>query len=198
MSSSPYTPIKEFYDACKNNGILLDTNMLILYIVGQLGENAITQESRLSKSEHTHTWDEFKIVDTFIKISKLQKVFFTPYSLPEVSHLLKVEKNREKRDGTPIKHKYHDSIIKFLCNSEELPQNAKEMLLKNESLLEHFGFTDISIIHSVNPAHPFAILTDDSQLCDFLSIQQIPALSLARLNAFGVESNNLIARMSNL
>ena len=198
MPFSPYTPIKEFYDACKNNGILLDTNMLILYIVGQLGETAIDQEDRLSKSDHINTWDEFKIVETLIKISKLQKVFFTTYSLPEVSHLLKVEKNREKQGKLSTKHKYHDSIVSVLYDSEEISQNAKEMLAKNESLLEHFGFTDISIIHAINPMSPFAVLTDDSQLCDFLSAQQMPALSLARLNAFGVKSNNLIAKMSSI
>lgn len=198
MSSSPYTPIKEFYDACKNNGIILDTNMLILYIVGQLGESAIDQEKRLSKSEHVHTWDEFKVVDLLVRISKIRKVIFTPYAIPEVSHLLEIEKNRKKRSEILNKHKYHDSIIRVLCDSEELPQNAKEILLQNEELLERFGFTDLSIIHSIDPAKPFAVLTDDGQLCDFLSAKQLPSLSLARLNAYGVGSDNLIARLSNI
>ncbi len=190
------TPINDFYSICKHNGILLDTNMLILYIVGQNGEDAIKNEPLLRSAKHKHSWSDFKVVEQFIDISATRQFFFTPFSTPEVSHLLDVEQNRQKHKNSKP-HKYHNSIIKALCGGIEISNPTQNILQKHEHLLERFGIADLSIIHAATAStKPLAVLSDDESLCDLLQYNNLPAVSLARLNALGIRSQNLIARMN--
>ncbi len=194
MTSS--TPINDFYDICKRNGILLDTNMLILYIVGQNGEEAVKNESLLHSEKHSHSWDDFKVVKQLVDISATKQFFFTPFSTPEVSHLLDIEQNRQRCKNSKT-HKYHNSIIETLCNGIEISNPTRNILQKHEHLLERFGIADLSIINTAFfSTKPVAVLSDDEPLCDLLQFNNLPAISLARLNALGICNQNLIARMN--
>lgn len=189
-------PINDFYDVCKRNGILLDTNMLTLYIVGQNGEDAIKNEPLLRSAKHKHFWSDFKVVEQFVNISATRQFFFTPFSTPEVSHLLDIEQNRQKHKNSEP-HKYYTGIIKALCSGIEISNPTRSILQKHEHLLERFGIADLSIIHAaITSTKSLAVLSDDESLCDLLQYNNLPAVSLARLNALGIRSQNLIARMN--
>lgn len=89
------TPVNDFYDVCKRNGILLDTNMLILYIVGQSGEEAVKNEPLLHSAKHKHTWDDFKVVKQLVDISTTKQFFlllFDTRSITSVRHGTKSSK----------------------------------------------------------------------------------------------------------
>ncbi len=190
------TPVNDFYDVCKRNGILLDTNMLILYIVGQSGEEAVKNEPLLHSAKHKHTWDDFKVVKQLVDISTTKQFFFTPFSTPEVSHLLDMEQNHQ-RYRTSKPHKYHKGIMEALCNGAEISNPTRNILQKHEHLLEQFGITDLSIIHAAtHSTKPVAVLSDDELLCNLLQSNNLPAISLARMNALGIRNQNLIARMN--
>lgn len=190
------TPVNDFYGVCKRNGILLDTNMLILYIVGQSGEEAVKSEPLLHSAKHKHTWDDFKVVKQLVDISATRRFFFTPFSTPEVSHLLDMEQNHQ-RYKTSKPHKYHKGIMEALCSGAEISNPTRNILQKHEHLLEQFGITDLSIIHAATHSEePVAVLSDDELLCNLLQSNNLPAISLARMNALGIRNQNLIARMN--
>ncbi len=190
------TPVNDFYEVCKRNGILLDTNMLILYIVGQNGEQAIEREPLLHSEKHSHSWNDYKVVKQLIDISATKQFFFTPFSTPEVSHLLDIEQNHQKYQNSKP-HKYHGGIIEVLCSGMEIPNPTRNILQQHEHLLERFGIADLSIIHAASiSTKPIAVLSDDEPLCDLLQYSNLPAISLARLNALGISNQNLIARMN--
>lgn len=87
--------------------------------------------------------------------------------------------------------------MEALCNGAEISNPTRNILQKHEHLLEQFGITDLSIIHAAtHSTKPVAVLSDDELLCNLLQSNNLPAISLARMNALGIRNQNLIARMN--
>jgi len=135
-----------------SRGILIDTNLLLLYLIGMFDENYINRFKRTKK----YSIDDFKIVKNIINY--FRKIIVTPQILAEISNLSKDIKD-------PFLSKYFSKLIDIIKDSEELYINKNDLL--KPLLLPKYGFTDVSIIESAD-VHNHLIFTDDFPLSGYL------------------------------
>ncbi len=143
----------------KNKGILIDTNIVLLYIIGSIDLYLIRNNSRTSMFTENDFYKVSKFIDYFdVKIT-------TPHILTEVSNLLG---NRE------INHLYLKTYIE---KSEEKILTGIELSGKKTFL--KFGLADTATIE--NAANSYLIFTNDKPLYGYLIENKIDAVSLDNL-----------------
>lgn len=140
----------------KQKGLLVDTNIILLYLVGSYDPSMIREFKRTSG----FTEDDFERVWKFIKYFDL--IITTPHVLTEVSDFID---NRQ----------YLQSVLKaYIENAEEIFLESLE-LLKKETFLK-FGLADTSVTFTAKDN--YLIFTDDNPLYGFLINSQIDAVNL--------------------
>jgi len=136
----------------RNSGIIIDTNLMILYLVGKYNPDQIKSFKRTQK----YTLDDFKLLNHFIKFFKT--LLTTPNILTEVSNLtFSLNKQTEK---------------KLFISFKKLIGTLKEEYINSISASEgkvfsDFGLTDAAIPELANGN--YLVLTDDFPLYHFLS-----------------------------
>lgn len=127
--------------------LIIDTNLLLLFIIGAVEEGRHIQNSnRLSKFNKS---DYFKIVQI---ISEYDELHITPYIVTEVSNLIDLN-GHAKTIAYEIAQNLFCNFFKKIDIKIEEDCNS-EFFLK-------FGITDSSL---VNLASNFYILTNDHRL----------------------------------
>jgi hypothetical protein len=129
--------------------IILDTNLLILWVVGMASTSYISSHKKLSK----YTIDEFLILNNIL--SKYNYILVTPNSLAETSNLIHFIKD-------PARTNIY-KIFKYLINSKEI----KEIYVDSISATQwpefiRLGLTDCVLLSLLK--HPSTLLTDDLSL----------------------------------
>ncbi len=143
----------------KQKGILIDTNIVLLYIVGSLNVSLIREFSRTSMFTETDFDKLSKFIDFFeLKIT-------TPHILTEVSNLIG---NR------------HDiqNLLKTYVKSSEEKFLESFKICENRAFL-NFGLADIAISETAKDL--YLVLTNDSNLFGFLINQKIDVVSLEQI-----------------
>jgi hypothetical protein len=142
-------------------GVIIDTGVLLLYIVGSINPSLIRNYAR------TASYDE----NDFIEVSKFTDLFdkkiTTPHILTETSDLLK--------DGYDM----HKALKGFICSSEEKFIESRE-IAECESYTR-FGLADSSIIEIARNSH--LIFTADNRLYGYLTSMGIDAVSMDDLKS---------------
>lgn len=146
-------------------GLIIDTNLLLLYLVGIYDVNLITNFKRTAK----YTSEDFNIIDNFLKY--FNKVITTPYILSELSNLSLQIKEPKKKD-------YFIYLIKVLKQYYE-EHIAKDTILDSRELylLPQIGFTDLSIIEAVKK-NEYLVFTDDFKLTGYLQSLKFDVINL--------------------
>lgn len=148
---------KSLVNKYKPKGILVDTNILILWIVGSANPKMI---SKFSRTQH------FKLEDYRILVrilASFSKIVTTPNILTEVSNLI-------------VKGIKGDELSK--CFKKLAEALSAEALIKLEEYyiessivtrvdkISNFGITDCSILELSR--NRYLVLTDDSKLAGYL------------------------------
>lgn len=127
--------------------VLIDTNLLLLYLVGLFSEEAISQSKRLS----SYNINDYRLLKSFL--DGLPKILITTNIATEISNLIDFK-------GDSLKRFYAIFDI-FL----QLPQVEKihleSKLISSRNDFSIYGLTDAGI-NSL--AKKYLILTDDSRL----------------------------------
>lgn len=134
----------------KNKGIVVDTNLLLLYFVGTYNENEI----EIFKKTLTYTKEDFYYLVRFLKNFR---VYITPNILTELTNI--TDSLNSKTKGQFFKHvKYiTSSTIESYIESVKAMSNDSFLFLGlADSTLEQLSFQD------------FLILTDDFPLYQYL------------------------------
>lgn len=138
-------------------GIFIDTNILLLFFVGAIDKNLISNFKRTNN---------FVIEDYDLLLSlveKFNKIITTPYVLTEVNSM-----------GNQLQSNYklifYDIFSKTIENNLVEIYNSSKNLSKID-LFNKFGLTDTSIENSCKGK--FLVLTDDFRLSQFLSTKNI-------------------------
>lgn len=143
----------------KNNGVLIDTNILLLYLVGSSDLNMIRGFKRTSN----FTEDDFNLISNFIKYFDFR--ITTPHVLTEVSDFIDNRQNLQ-------------AVLKvFIKNSKEVFIESLE-LSKKDTFLK-FGLADTSVTHSAK--ENYLVFTDDNPLYGYLINSQIDAVNLDQI-----------------
>lgn len=81
--------IDDFLAHSRRYGVVLDTNIYILYITGIVNSEMLGS-GRIEKYTQTH----FEIARSIVDGAKTKTPIITPHIVPEITHLLGVDKNR--------------------------------------------------------------------------------------------------------
>jgi rRNA-processing protein FCF1 len=154
----------------KTKGIIVDTNLLILYIVGFYNIDYIERFARVKNKKYSK--EDFGALARLISLFKV--IFVTPQILAELSNLsFKNEKNRDFED---------DNFNGYLVEVIRIITGAKENFSPKEKLMDiaqfcKFGFTDISILDLAQQER-LPVITDDLRLHHLLINLGVDSLNM--------------------
>ena len=143
----------------KNKGLLIDTNILLLYIVGSFNPILIRDFKRTANFSE----DDFERVSKFIDYFELK--ITTPHVLTEISDFIDNRQNLQV--GLKV---YIEGSKEIFLESLEL--SKKETFLK-------FGLADTSVTYTAKDS--YLIFTDDRPLYGFLTNSGIDAVNLDQI-----------------
>ncbi len=149
-------------------GILIDTNLLILFLVGSYDVGFIERCRRTSK----YIADDYFLVKSII--AKAQKIIVSPHILSEVSNLTFTEFSE------PGLTKYIAQVVEYIEAAKE--DYRHKNFLKESNLLKVLGFTDVSIIEAAKHKE-YLVFTDDLRLHQLLLANHCASLNLNHLRA---------------
>lgn len=145
-------------------GVLMDTNLLLLYIIGTFDA---TQISKFDKTCDFPS-DTFDLLDRVL--NKFDKVITTPYILAEVS-------NWAAQFPSFDKNKLHPQLFdKFATLVEGLEEiyETSEVIAKNDAFCR-LGLADTSIVSLGNR---YLVLTTDGRLTGYLQNNGVDAVDI--------------------
>jgi len=139
-----------FERACINNGLIIDTNLLILLLVGYYDIDFIKTCTKTNEYDKS----DFIYIASIIKELK-PKIIVTPHILTELSNLT----FKKMLSGDKF-NKYFQEVCALLELADER-HIGKDTIMRDSKLLASFGFTDLSIIEAAKK-HGYAVITDDN------------------------------------
>jgi hypothetical protein len=143
----------------RQKGLLVDTNLLLLYIVGSFDILLIRDFKRTANFSE----NDFELVSKFIDY--FERRITTPHALTETSDFI------DNRQDLQYGLKW------YIENSQEVFLESLE-LSKKETFLK-FGLADTSITYTAKDN--YLIFTDDRPLYGFLINSQIDAVNLDQI-----------------
>jgi hypothetical protein len=163
MSSKVTDPRRAY----RSKGLLIDSNVLLLFFVGLHDRTRIEKFKRTSQ----FTIQDFKRLVDFIR--QFKEVVTTPSILTEVSNLL---------GQLPDKSRYslYEHFANGLKNLHEHYTPTQE--LGDEKDFPKFGLTDTAILQAASGK--YLVLTDDFRLTQYLEGLNIDVINFNHLRTF--------------
>jgi rRNA-processing protein FCF1 len=156
--------IKTLFARYQKAGILVDTNILLLYAVGLANKKRIP----LFKRTRQFSIKDFDLLDQILRA--FQKVVTTPNILTEVNSLA-------NQLGEPERSQCLGLFAKIICQMEEQHHPSRHIAQFSE--FPKFGLTDCSILHLSREG--YLVLTDDFRLSMYLQNQGIDTVNFNNL-----------------
>ena len=134
--------------------IFIDTNLLMLLVVGATGKHLIGKHDRLQAFEI----EDYERLMNLVK--KIGRVLVTPNILTETSNLL-------SQHGEPERSYIFEKLRAFIKETEEVPI-VSEVASSNENFIR-LGLTDAALLEVVSRSNP--LITVDLDL--YLAVSAI-------------------------
>jgi hypothetical protein len=147
-------------------GVVLDTNVFLLYVVGALDPQLLPQIKRTASFEI----DDWKLLKNLLLLSA--KTIVTPGIITEACNLL---------DSANAKHHFRLFSTLQHLTTILLEDYVRSQTLSQHKLFSRFGLADCSIAHLGSKGH--LIITDDLRLKIALEQMSIPVLNFNNLRA---------------
>ena len=128
-------------------GYFIDANLLILLIVGRVGEQFISRHGRLQQ----FVVEDYRILRNLL--DQVEQVFVTPNTLTETSNLL-------AQHGEPVRSRFFDQLRFTIEESREI-QVVSEVASQNREF-RRLGLTDAALLEVATVETP--LLTVDLDL----------------------------------
>jgi len=161
---------RELLQRYRTRGLLVDTNLLLLYFVGRYDPN------RISRFKRTQSFSE----DDFLLLASIlaffNKVVVTPNILTEVNSL-----SNQLPDN--IKSSYYSEFAQCLDVLEEHYVSSSELGRTDHFL--RFGLTDAGIVKLVQGR--YLVLTDDLRLASYLQHLDIDVINFNNIRLLNWE-----------
>lgn len=155
--------VKKLIQKYKFRGLLTDTNLLLLYIIGSFDIELIRNFKRTSH----YSIDDFYIVSDFLKL--FEKKIVTPHILTEVSDF--IDNRREIQ-----------ALLKIFVEKESEESYTESKIVVQNKEFTTFGLADTATIEIAK--NSYLIFTDDNPLYGFLLNSKIDAVNLSLLREF--------------
>ncbi|MCC5613443.1 hypothetical protein LC612_43920 [Nostoc sp. CHAB 5834] len=148
-----------------SRGVLIDTNLLILWVVGAMNPSQISTYKRTNQ----YSSEDYSLLTSYI--DRFKVILTTPNILTEASNLL---------EGYTYKGQQALSLL------ERVAQKTQEVFHSSLSIMDihsksylKFGLSD-AIIHHL-AADNYTVLTDDLKFCSYLQSQGLLAINFNNL-----------------
>ena len=154
-------------DLAQKKGLLLDTNLLVLYLIGMYDPSRIVQNKRTN----TYTIEDFDLLRSFMSL--FRQFITTPNILTEVSNLL---------EG--VSYQYGPVLTelpKLIKNFIELQEPSYSIMTVRNKVFIKFGLSDA--VSCAIAEQNYLVLTDDLNLCYYLQNNQFDALNFNHLRS---------------
>ncbi|TAE32224.1 MAG: hypothetical protein EAZ91_04970 [Cytophagales bacterium] len=151
----------------QKEGLLLDANLLVLYVLGCYDPKRIVQNKRTS----TYTEEDFGLLINFMGLFKLYVT--TPNILTEVSNLL---------EG--VKYQYGPVLAllpQLVEGFVEIYEPSFDVMKQKETAFLKFGLGD-AVSYGL-AEQDYLVLTDDLSLCYMLQSRGLDALNFNHLRS---------------
>ena len=148
-----------------SKGILIDTNVLLLLLVGLFDEGLIEQFKRTN----SYNPEDYHLVGKLI--SQFHHIVTTPHILAELTNL------SPKWKGTRLAG-YFATLVEIMKQTRE--EHICKDLILDSPLLPKIGFTDLSIMEAAK-AKKCLILTDDFRAAGYLQKSGCDVINLNNL-----------------
>lgn len=133
----------------KSKTLLLDTNLLLLYLIGGKDPKLLDRARRLN----AYIEEDFYLLVEFIEASGFTQLASTPHILTEASNLIGLERDLLRSLG-------RDALKEYVQHCNEITHAA--CLLVDEPEFNRLGLTDVAIRFASNL--PAFVLTADLPL----------------------------------
>lgn len=170
--------IKKYIVRDRPKGLIIDTNLLILFLIGKF-EVEFIEKCKLT-CNNCYSRDDYDLLCQIIKLFK--KVIITPHIIAEISNLSRNAIKDEKLVN------YLKVFIEFLKTPslEERSISLESFFGIKINYISSFGFTDMAI-HELSKNNNFAIITDDSPFYQF-SNGKTPTIKFQHIKNFYLNS----------
>jgi rRNA-processing protein FCF1 len=152
--------VRKLFSRYRDKGILIDSNLLLLYFIGKFDTSQISKFKRTSK----FTSDDFRLLLFVFK--HFNNVVTTPNILTEVSNL-------SNQLAGNLKLNFYTEFAKQVSTFQE--QYISSVNICSQAHFIKFGLTDSGIIELA--ANEYLILTDDFKLANLLESKNIDVIN---------------------
>jgi len=161
---------RELFERYRQKGILVDTNILLLYFVGR------TNRERIKKFNRTEKFvpEDYDLLVGIL--GSFKKIVTTPNILTEVNSLVNQIGEPERSNCLRILAQDISIFSENYCESQVAASDRK---------FAQFGLTDCGIL--VTAKDKYLVLTDDLKLANYLQKQQIDTVNFNNLRVYGWE-----------
>lgn len=153
-------------DLRSKEGLLLDTNLLLLYVVGSYEPRQIQRFKRTQ----TFSEEDFLLLLTFG--SHFKSFVTTPHILTEVTDLLESFNRAHHNRIFPL-------LRRFIAQVSEKYQSSEAIVREQPSRFDKFGLADAMTVDVAS--QNYLVLTDDLDLYGYLQNQNLPAYNFNHL-----------------
>lgn len=154
----------------RNKGLLLDSNLLLLYFIGLYDYNKISTFKRTTK----YTIEDFDIISHIINF--FDRVITTPHIVTEISNL-------SGQLSGKIKSCYFEIFAKQIKLLEENSKPSKDLC--DSECFRKFGLTDSGIVEISR--NTYLVMTDDLPLSGYLQSQRIDVINFNHIRYFDMD-----------
>ncbi len=154
----------------KNKGIVVDTNLLILLIVGKFNIAYIEKCSRVKDKQYTI--NDYRFVNNLLSL--FVKIYVTPQVLAEFSNL----SFGDIKDRAFLK--YFEFVLEIIKGVSE-EYISKDIIL-DIPIFRKFGFADASIFELASKEQ-LPVITDDMPLHHYLITSGISSINMDHIRA---------------
>lgn len=151
----------------KFKGVVIDSNLLILLLIGLFDVEEIEKNKRLNKFEKE---DFYKLVSLIDAVS--DKITLTPNILTEATNLTENYNNQTE-------FAFFKFVEEFIKTLEERNVSSNEIIHNNQTAFYKFGLSDSSITNLSR--QEYLIVTVDLPLYHYLISENLPAINYNHL-----------------
>jgi hypothetical protein len=148
------------------HGLLIDSNLFLLYLVGNTNEQRIPRFDRTQQ----YTIPEFRLLSHLV--GQFRTVITTPHVLTEVSNLARLNGPELRK----LRAKFHEVVQKTVEFYDE------SRFVTADSLFAKFGLTDAAI--GTVSRLPMLVLTDDLPLYLTLVKRGVDAINFNHIRTY--------------
>lgn len=173
--------IQKFVAKFQPQGIIVDTNILILFLIGNYSPDFIKDYELVNNSNKKYSVSDFELLKRIF--SYFKKLIITPQIIAEISNL-----SITKPKGLYAEKRmlYLQAVVKVLSVAEEHYQACECLWGMELEVIREYGFTDMTMFE-LSKKTKIPILTDEFPLYNY-SYGKIPIIKFEHIKNYHLQA----------